>query len=275
MTKQDIQKNPINFLYAFSNTNFEALVKKYISAKAAKTIAAKRVNQIAYLQILYGGANKREEALTDVQTAIMAQYALTPQQILNKLLAGETVAGKNWQQGVFGIGQTKGTTYADNADLKVDKTTGKVYNSAGEELKGTIAPLYQNDEKGNTYISGYYYATEEGKAYTTKRAADGKYYAYTYGTSEGMYAADGSSVEAADFASVWDNIATALPFIEKLLNWIASLVQSFVPISTKNTIPAQTEFISNTDSDIDIASVGILGAVALGSFLLIGANKKK
>ena len=275
MTQEDVKRNPINFLYCFSNPTFEGYVAKYISKKAANTIAQKRVNQIIYLDRAYDGTKNRQQAFDEVEKAIIEIYGITPKQILNKLLAGETVAGKNWRKGIFGIGQIPKSTYKDNSELKVDKKTGKIYTKDGQELKGTSAAIYGNKDNV-TQITGYYYATEEGVAYTTKQSEDGSFYAYTYGTSEGMYAASGASVDAADFESVWEGIATCLPMIEKVLAWIASLAklveESFNAPKAKDTLPTQGEFMTSND-DTSLSSVAILGAVALGGFLLMGAPK--
>lgn len=268
MTKQDILRTPVNFLYVFSNDSFERLVAKYISAKAAKTIQTKRLNQIKYIDLAYDGVKNRQQAYSDLTSAIQQQYGITPQKMLNDLLAGKTVAGKNWSKGVFGVGKLKKTDSFSGTDLKVDSATGKILNADGTEISGVAAPLYQNDSKGNTYISGYYYAASETQAYTTKLGTDGKYYAYSMGNTDGMYAADGSSLDGSDFGSVWENIATAMPEIQKLLEWIASLVKDFIPVQTKNVAPAQTEFVTN-ESGVEISSVAIMGAVALGSFLLM------
>lgn len=280
MTKSDVLKNPINFLYVFSNNKFEALVAKYISKNAAQTIYKKRFNQVKCISLAYNGDDNLTTAYADLSNAIQEQFGYTPQAILNKLLAGETVAGKNWKEGVYGVGATKPTTYANNSNLTVDTNTGKILQD-GVELSGGT-PIYKNTG-GKTKISGYSYTTEEGTVYTTNKALTGGYYASTYGTSNGMFNASGEAITASDTSSVWECIATISEWVIKLIEWICSLFKkenNTTYITSANTVPAQTEFLTDTkESSVSLSSVGIIGAALIGGYLLMGSgskhNKKK
>lgn len=276
MTKQDILRTPVNFLYVFSNPSFERLVAKYISAKAANTILTKRLNQTKYIDLAYDGVENRPQAYSDLTSAIQQQYGITPQKMLNDLLAGKTVAGKNWKKGVYGIAGETQSTYNQQPDFSVNPNSGAIQvtgaNNAESiklttELQQYATPIFANNANGETYIDGYAYDVN-GYSYTTKRGDDGKYYANTYGDGNVMQYADGTTYSASSASSVWENIATAMPEIQKLLEWIASLVEKFIPVQTKNVAPAQTEFVTN-ESGVEISSVAIMGAVALGSFLLM------
>lgn len=272
MTKEEILRVPVNFLYVYSNPQFEALVKKYISSSAATTIARKRQNGITILKSAYSGTSNLQKAYTDISNAIVNQYGITPQVMLQKLLNGETVAGKNWQEGVFGIGETNVTAYKENPNVLVDTDTGMLIDSGADTDDAFLTggtPIYKNKGVGKnktTYISGYSYEID-GKVYTTKLAKDGKYYAYSYGNSEGMYSALGKQMESSDFSSVWENIETAVPFLQKFIEWLASVFNINI-VRQQDVTPSQSEFVTN-DSKIEMSSVAILGAVALGSYLLM------
>lgn len=270
VSKSDIQKNPIDFLYYFVNDSFLKLVAKYISASAALTIQQKQANQKKYLTNVYGSVKERDaNAPTDLTNWIQAQYGLTPQQILSKLLAGETVAGKNWKEGVFGIGTLRQSGFSQNTDLVVDPTTGTISSASGKTNLGTPVATY--DKKGN--ITGYTYNTD-GTVYTTiYDKSSKKYYANTYGTSSVMQFSDGSTYNPTNASSVWENIQTAMPWISKILEWIASLF-NFSLIRAENTVPSQTEMLTFTESkSSNLATVGIVGAALIGGMLLLSDNK--
>ena len=273
MTKEEILRVPVNFLYVYSNPQFEALVKKYISSRAAATIARKRQNGVTVLKGAYSGTANLQKAYQEISDAIVEQYGITPQEMLQKLLNGETVAGKNWREGVFGIGATKVTAYKENPNVLVDTDTGKLIDSGAQTDDAFISggtPIYKNKGIGKnktTYISGYSYEID-GKVYTTKRASDGKYYAYSYGDSEGMYSALGTEMKSADFSSVWENIETAVPFLQKFIEWLASIFNISI-VKQQDVTPSQSEFVTNDNNNIEMSSVIILGAVALGSYLLM------
>lgn len=283
-SKSDIKQSPIDFIYCWADNNVLNLVSKYISPHAALSIKHKKTLQQKVLAGAYRGYANIDYA--EVAGWIKEDYGLTPSQILSKLILGEEVAGKNWKEGVFGVGATKVTAYKENPNVLVDTDTGKLINSGSDADDAYIeggTPIYANKGVGKnktTYISGYSYELN-GKVYTTKLSKDGKYYAYSYGDSNGMYTPTGSEMKSSDFSSVWENIETSIPYIDNFLKWIYSVLQSLGLVKKENElidstkiVPQQSEFLTQT-SDVTLSSVAIVGMALLGGMLFFGGNKKK
>ncbi|MCM1069930.1 MAG: hypothetical protein NC038_07810, partial [Paludibacter sp.] len=192
VTKEDLLKSPIDFLYIFTNNTFVGLVRKYMGNTQANTIAQKAANQRKYLSNVYGGTKNMEaQAYSDFENAIYNQYDMTPVTILRKLLAGETVAGKNWKEGVYGIGATKSDGFKQNANVKVDTATGTIVNG-GVAMTGGTATY---DKKGNAV--GYSFTADDGTQYSSRYdKRSGKWYANTYSTAEVQQYADGTTFSA-------------------------------------------------------------------------------
>lgn len=276
MSKPDkawIEKSPIDFLYAFVTEDFLGLVAEYISTTAARTIRQKRQYQIKYLTIIYGGADKVN--YDEVRELIKGHYGLTPMQILCKLLQGDTVAGKNWREGVYGVGATKYMDgYASDANLKVDTATGALIDkSTGQRYQGVAT----YDKKGN--ITDYTYSLNGG-TYTTKYdKSTGKFYANTYGTADNMYYADNSKYSPETASSVWENISTAMPMIENFLNWLSSVMGSFgitgKVATVKETVMSQKELSTSVPqgSESGLSTAIIAGAALLGGMLILSGKK--
>lgn len=270
VTKQDLLKNPIDFLYIFTNDTFISLVRKYIGRVQADTIARKARNQKQYLKSFYGSTKEFEEkGYTEFSDAIYSQYGMTPVTILKKLLAGDTVAGKNWREGVYGIGSTNSDGFSQNSAVKVDTQTGQILNG-GVAMGNGIATY---DRKGN--VVGYSFTSEDGTQYSSRYdKRTGKWFANTYSNDTVMQYADGTTYTASGSSSVWENINTAMPLVQKFLEWIASFF-NFSLIKPSNTVPAQTEFIDRTGNTTNLSTFGIVGMALIGGALIMGVGKKK
>lgn len=268
VNKDYLKKCPIDFIYVFTDDNFLSLVAKYISAKSANTIQAKRENQRKYLANLYNGYAKIN--YEEVSGLIEDQYGYTPEQILSKLLKGETVAGKNWKEGVYGVGKVRQDGFKQNDQLVVNKATGEISNRTGSTYTG----IATYDNKGN--ILGYNYQID-GKCYTSiYDKSTGEYYANTFGDGDLMQYADGTTYTPSSASNIWEAVNTSISLLTKFIEWIASLIQGFKPISTKNTIPQQSELLTPaTQSSPTLSSVGIVAAALFGGYLLLGNGSKK
>lgn len=274
-SKNDIKRSPIDFIYYFANDQYIAIVAANISAKAAETIRSKRENQKKVLANLYGSVKKRDEqAASELTAYIQDIYGKTPQDILVALLNGETVAGKNYEKGVYGVGATErlNTFGDDSSELYVDSDTGKIYKD-GQYITGGTA-IYEK-KNGQTYVSGYAYQYE-GKSYTTSiDKTSGKFYANSYGTSDNMYNADGTVYDPS-YGTFWDAMETAQPFIVKLIEWIKSVLSAVFNINFvdgRNTLPSQSEYVVD-EPGMNTASLGIIGALLVGGALLMNEPKK-
>lgn len=266
-----LQKSPIDFLYIFITDKYLKLIKQYIGKQAYSTIKSKSANQIRLLSTWAVDDKSSYEVYRDkVATLIQQQYGMTPGAILLDLLSGKPVAGKDWKNGVYGIGATPLTTFTQNTDLKVNPSTGAL-TFKGQELDYSYPTIQDRQTVGFTYSLG-------GNTYTTKyNTATGQWYANTYGSADTMQFADGSTYTASKGSSVWETISTAMPLIQKLLNWILSLFGSGKTlISSENTLPSQEEFMTD-DTQPNIAGFSIVGAILLGSVLLgtMKHNKRK
>lgn len=98
--KKWLRENCINFLYAFIP---EASLKYF--TKYSNVIATKRLNQIWTLENMRKKANVTyREVESQVANYIKDIYGRTPEDILIALANGESVGGKNWRKGIYGIG---------------------------------------------------------------------------------------------------------------------------------------------------------------------------
>lgn len=270
LSKQELLKTPIDVLYIFTNNTFISLVKKYMGVSQAKTIAQKAANQRKLLNNIYGSKKEFEEkGYTEIAAAIEAQYGMTPVTILKKLLAGETVAGKNWKEGIYGVGSSNSDGFIQNSNVKVNTETGMITNKGASMGQG----IATYDKKGNAV--GYSFTDQDGTQYSSrydKRTK--KWYSNTYSNSEGMAYSDGTKYEASTSSSVWENINTAMPIVQKFIEWLASIF-NFTPITKKNTIPAQEEFIDRTGGKTNLSTIGIIGMALIGGYLIMGGTSKK
>ena len=276
VTTTDLLKNSTDFLYIFATDGY----LKYLSANTRKIIEQKRANQIKYANTTCVNNNVSFDTFTaQLRDRIKDIYGLTPAEILVKLALGYTVAGKNWQEGVFGVGETPHVGFSNSTDVTVDGSTGKIMQN-GKEVSGQtpIYSSYGSGKKQKTYISGYsatidgtqYSSQVSGKTYKTTPV----YYSSNYSTSEGAYNWDGSTYSQDSSASVWNNIQSSMPQIQKFIEWLGSLFNIQL-ISAKNTVPQQSEMVYTDGNSSNVDKILIGGAAAVGFYLLFSDKKKK
>lgn len=231
-TLADIRKNPINYLYVFAPDNFiDAL-----GSKTAKIIRQKKLNQAKLLRNAAEGNNSTYDVWRDaVYNSIVDMYGMKPAEILVALAEGKDVAGKNWSKGVYGIGAVRQVNYNQNRGVTVDTKTGKII---GEGITN-LSPIYSNGGK----ITGYSATDAAGNVYTSAKHG-GNYYANTYGTAEVQQYANGQTYQPSESSTIWESIATFIPYVKNLLSWILSLfnVNTSNLITYENTYPSQQEF---------------------------------
>lgn len=274
---ETIKQSPIDFIYIFVTNDYLTAITNAFSQSHAANIKNKYVNAKRYISG-WGKNNNMtfEEAKAYVKQLIEDQYELTPGQILIKWANGETVAGKNYKNGVsgvYGVGDTTGqTTFAQNSAAKVDASTGKI--SFGENTPDALWKTYQNID-GETKTVGFNYSLG-GNVYTSRyNPSTGTFIANTYGSAaNGMQYANGATYSASGASSTWENINTALPIVKDFINWLASLIKDFVPITAANTVPVQEDYTVK-DSNVGVASFGIVGALLIGGLLLGSKSRKK
>lgn len=277
MNQNDIKRSPIDFLYCWADDTFQQKVSTYLGSSFAAAIRNKRNRQLKVARNAFNAGSDNSKVPWDTIAGwIRDEYGYAPTEILVMLLQGKSVAGKNWKAGVFGVGGAKLTVFKGSSDYAVDTATGKLYETASgdDNIISGGSPIYANDANGNSYISGYSYNIN-GNSYTTLRGADGKYYASTYGTSAGMFQANGSAYTGANASSVWENIQTSIPYINQFLQWVASIYKISV-MQPEKTVPSQSEFMvyyPKQDNTLSYFAIG--GAVVLGSMLLLRGGRRK
>lgn len=279
---QEAAKHPANFMYIWADDAFLNSIKP----KYAKIISNKKYNQ-QYLLLLSARKyiNKNAQVNDEyykqyteaIRTAFIEAYGMTPAKALNVLAAGGTVAGKNWTEGVYGIGalltgwagaEVNGETVTCNTNTghifigatDVTDESKTVYKEIGGK---TVAfQLFSKDISGDVYMTQY-------------NKLQKKYGAYSWSDDHATYSAKtGAEVTASDSATVWSSVIES---IQQFLLWIISLFTGQTQtetISPANTLPSQTE-----DGFVQEAGFGTAGIIALacvaGGALLYGGKKKK
>ena len=278
LTLDEVKKHPESFMYVFVSDAFlDAIQKKY-----ASIIRVKRANQRKVLMLsadkYLGSFEKVDQYYAAIREAFIEIYGMTPAEALVTLAKGGSVAGKNWSDGVFGIGALHSNTFAgvsagDGGSVTVDSTTGHIFYN-GKDITDESRTEY-GDVKGKTMpVSfcgiddfGYVYQSKWNKTYK-------KYYAYMWTNDDGnKFTAAGKSVTSDMGESIWGNITFDWSFFQNVLNWILSLfglptldVDGSTPtkqLSAENTLPNQT-------ADGFVQEAGMVDAAGLLLMLAAG-----
>ena len=245
-----ILKSPADFIYLFASDSFIAK----LSGSYRRTVYNKNILQRKYVNTMSIKAGMTYE---DVRNKIGANfeetYDITPQTALVRLASGRDVAGKNWKEGIYGVGATYRDGWTQNSSVTVDKTTGKILQN-GQEVSGQTG-VYTGSGKTTGYT-----VTIDGVQYQSQKHG-GSYYAGSYGTTEGVYNADGSVYQASNAESIFQNLFTYLPMFQSLLEWFFSLM-NIQPIRAQNVVATQSDWVK-TKNDADswlwfIAGAGII-----------------
>ena len=264
----EVKQKPEGFLYVFASDDF----CRAIGTNAGRIIVGKRANQRKILLQSAENAGVDVKVYTDaIRDGFVDIYGITPAEALVKLAQGQEVAGKNWAEGVYGVGALYNTQFTQTPTITVDTQTGKIMNN-GVEAAGQTAII------GNGYpnnVQGYSYTDETtGATYSTRyRKVKKAYYAHIYADKDGnKFLSSGVQTSSAD-GSLWENAYT---LIDKLLNWILSLfgIQTNVDvISEKNTLPSQSDgFVTQ---EAGVSPILVAGMVALAAGTLLNKKGKK
>ena len=276
LTIDEAKKSPSMFMYVFAREEFlQALPAKYAYIIRAKAANQRKILMLSAKEYL-GDRNRWTEYTDAIRQAFIDTYDMTPVDALVVLAQGGNVAGKNWKEGVYGVG-TLGAKEFKGTDISVNPKNGymmrgnkylPVYDTVYNEVDGkTIAYqlFYYDEASGKRYMSQYYKSAK-------------KYYAESYETSDGKrYSANGKEITNADSATIWADVVF---WVDKLLDWILSLFSGNntqedggEKITPENTAPSQTEDGFCTESGFGEAGM-ILLALAAGGTLLAGGLKK-
>lgn len=260
LTIEQVKANPQNFMYVFAADNFLA----QLESKHATVIRGKRNNQKKLLSLSADRfGSTYEEYKKAVSDSFVSQFGMTVPEALKTLALGGEVAGKNWSDGVYGIGSQKSSTFNGAPGVSVDPDSG--FMKAGDQLMLPTNTVFGNGGKAKIQV---WQDKESGITYTSKLGKDGKWYAESYeNSSTGLkYKANGKQCGNAESADVWASVLLDTGFFQKILDWILSLFNTNPEarkLTTENTLPSQTN-----DGFVYQSGFGTAGAIAL---LAVGA----
>ena len=267
LTIQEACTAPASFMYIWAD---EDKFLKYIKPKHAAVIRQKKAHQNKLLLLSAEKYGKTAKEYTDaIRSAFVAAYGMTPANALIVLAQGGSVAGKNWEQGVYGIGAV--LSFAGHSDITVDEKSGYIYKGSANitDFQKTV----YNKANGDV-VAWQYFAVDSGITYMSQyNKTTKKYHAQSFSTADGWYSAKtGNAIDSASSSDIWGSIVMAL---EKFVNWILSIFGSGKEtINAENTLPSQS-----ADGFVSQAGVGeaggILLALAAGGALLFGMKGKK
>ena len=265
--------HPACFLYVYADSTFLNEIK---DTKHKDIITYKGFNE----KKLMDKSAKKEGISFDaykeaVREAFTNMYGCDPLVGLYKLASGETLAGKNWNEGIYGIGSLL-TTYNDGKGITVTK-------DGHFKKNGTLIPddqttvEYANSNGTGIIYKRYYIDQETNTTYALRYHKAGKrYYADSYSLSDGnVYSPAGIHLTGADGSSMWGNII--LNWINAFVNWLLGLfgiTTEKEQLTTENTLPAQVE---DGFAGVEplISGSTMLMLMAAGGMLLYGSTQKK
>ncbi len=275
LTIKEACTQPQNFMYVWADEN---AFLRYLKPQWAAKIRAKKANQMKLLSLsaekFLGSTDRVKEYYEAIRDAFKDTYAMTPAEALVILAQGGTVAGKNWEEGVFGIGAVQ-TFYGTNISVRPQdgyfEQNGNLL--PGDEDKNVYATVggkavvyqrfYEDPTTGITYMS------QLNK--TTK-----KYYAASYSDANGSYKAkNGNTINPSDNADLWGAILSS---IDKFVQWIISIFAGKVDtLSADNTLPNQVGdgFAQTGGDNLLEGSTGLILAAAAAGMLIFGTKGKK
>ena len=272
LTITQAQKNAANFMYIWADKK-EFLQK--IDKKYANIIEGKKLNQIKLLKLSAEKYGKSyEEYISAIREAFIATYDVTPFEALVILAQGGSVAGKNWSEGVYGIGAIYVNVFTNNQAITVRESDGHILQN-GTDITDESRTVYTTIKK--QAVPYQLFATVDDVIYMSQyNKTRKKYHAQSYSTAQGQYSArTGNEINASDTADIW---GTILSSIEIVVQWILSIFGGVTTnretISAENTLPNQQEDGFVQEAGFGSATTTLLLLVAGGALLAGGINPK-
>lgn len=281
MTIAQVCEHPNDFLYIFAD---DQKFLPYIDFKHRAIIVGKRANQNKIILLSakeYGSS--RDEYVKAIREAFIKMYGVTPAQALITLAEGGEVAGKNWKEGIYGVGSVAANYRSDfiqNPNITVNPETGEILSS-GVVVSSPSSAIYTRSLSGKAVVANYSYKSAGGEVFTSQfNKALNKYFAGSYATASVYQNADGKSINGSDLGSNWEDGVLS---VEKFGNWLMELLERLglissegeevETISAENTLPSQTGdgFVAGVDE----ANWGNIGLIALGATLIASGAFKK
>lgn len=282
LTIEQAQKHPAAFMYVWASDDFLARINK----KYAKRIAVKRDNQVKLLKLsadkYLKDAKKVNQYYAAIKSSFISMYGMRPIDALIILAQGGTVAGKNWEKGIFGIGATRTNTTFNGVELNgqavtCDPDTGHIM-CGGKDITATGNTVYSN-VNGSTKAYQLFGQNDTGTmTYQSQyNAATGKYYAYAISDvnmGQTVSADTNKVMTGADNADIWGNVVMV---IQQFIVWLINLFSNGKEVMTaENTLPSQTTdgFTSNTGTTSE-SNLLLIALLAGGTLLATSGRGKK
>lgn len=271
LTVQQACTNPQNFMYLWAD---EQKFLPYIQQEYASVIRVKKKNQIKLLKL---SAEKTgasfDTYVTSIRAAFIETYDMTPEEALVILAQGGQVAGKNWSEGVYGIGAV--VTFSGHNDITVRDTDGHILKN-GADITDESKTVFATVNKKT--VAYQLFATDNDITYMSQlNKVTKKYKAQSFSNAEGTYSArTGSSLNASDQADIWGAVLASL---DKFLSWLLSIFAGDTTrqtLNATNTLPDQKADGFVNEAGMDATTIALLlggGAVLIGSGVL--SKKKK
>ena len=275
LTIEQARANAQNFMYIFAPDEFLAAIPR----KYANIIRTKAGNQKILLDRSARNNNSTYEAyVSAVREGFIDTYGMKPIDALITLANGGEVAGKNWKNGVFGVGALNSAKFTgaevNGETPRVDQTNGHIYIGS-KDITDTSETIYK-DVAGSAIPFQLFSYDDVFKFMSQYNEVDGKFYAASYTDASGQkHSAEGTNISNSDSASIWENVFFS---VKKFIDWILSLFgyNSSTSINEDNTLPNQ-----KTDGFVYESGLGEMGvillATAAGALILgtSGKGKKK
>lgn len=290
----DILEEPIAFLYIFiedfdeMNIPFLAMLDE----KHRSIISSKAYNQKVMCRNVYMDEhNDSTEGLQDfhqqIKDKIHDQYGMYPTEILLRLANGENVAGKDWNGGTYGVGESNNKFYKN---FSMVTGTGQDLSNISVNDNGTLRFGRGNSANPPNIIYGSdgkpigYQYDFNGLSLTTQ-LVNGNWYAGTVGSKNKQWNADGTKFSSVTASSIWQSIATYLPYVGLLLSLLSWLFDSFKSNSwstnrlfnTSNTFPNQRldwSYFGDDDEGMTTSDLLLLAAAAGAIYLIASSDEE-
>lgn len=290
VTVDDILKNSIAYLYIFRNFTIPGTTETYLQwlgPKTAYIIDGKGKNQEKLVKNVAEDSDLTEAALYEkIRAKIEEEYGMGPYEILMRLALGETIAGKNFVKGTFGIGAAAPITTLDKQTIipsnisskyTFSPTTGKFISKNGYTL-GT--PVLGKKPDGKYGVIGITSIFNDKYTVTSSLNNNGVYSITSIGTETAQQNADGTAFNNSMSSNIWATMGTYLPFIGMIMQLLSWLFTGFKNINSSwgtsgllggyTTYPCQKDYL-DTDEGMTTSDLLLLAAAA-GAVYLIASS---
>lgn len=291
VTVDDILKNSIAYLYIFRNFTIPGTTETYLQwlgQKTAYIIDGKGKNQEQLVKNVAKDSKLTETELYEkIRAKIEEEYGMGPYEILMRLALGETIAGKNFVQGTYGIGALAPITDLKSQTIIPSSTyslanynvaTGRFNNNYGNVL---ATPIVGKRPDGRYGITGYTSVFDDKYTVTSSLNANGLYNITSVGSETAQQKADGTAFNNSQSSNIWATMGTYLPFIGMILQLLMGLLTGFKNINSSwgtsgllggyTTYPCQKDYL-DTDEGMTTSDLLLLAAAAGAVYLIASSS---